>query len=96
MRQTRHSLLRNFPVICRFRKGMENLRPMIKQYFIESDTDGAPINRIFRSVVYQRAKGEMDTVPYGTKFDVYRVGYEWLAHALAAWCVATSQPGRYR
>lgn len=84
MRQTSHSLLRNFPVIGRFRKGMENLRPMIQQYFIESDTDGAPVNRIFRSVVYQRAKGEMDTVPYGTKFDVYRAGYEWLAHSLAA------------
>lgn len=82
--QTRHSLLRNYPVIGRFRRLMESLRPLVQQYFIESDTDGMPINRIFRSVVYQRAKGEMDTVPYGTKFDVYRVGYEWIAHSLAA------------
>jgi len=82
--QTRHSLLRNYPVIGRARKLAESLRPMVQQYFVESDTDGAPINRIFRSVVYQRAKGEMDTVPYGTKFDIYRVGYEWLAHSLAA------------
>lgn len=81
--QHRHSLLRNYPLIGRTRKLMESLRPLVQQYFIEADTDGVPINRIFRSVVYQRAKGEMDTVPYGTKFDVYRVGYEWIAHSLA-------------
>ncbi|MGR9116401.1 MAG: FMN-binding glutamate synthase family protein [Gammaproteobacteria bacterium] len=84
MTQQRHSLLRNFPVVGRMRGLMESFRPMIQQYFIEPDTDGAPINRIFRSVIYQRAKRELDTVPYGTKFDVYRVGYEWIGHSLAA------------
>jgi glutamate synthase domain-containing protein 2 len=84
IQQTRHSLLRNYPIIGRARKLAESLRPMVQQYFVESDTDGMPINRIFRAVVYQRAKGEMDTVPYGTKFDIYRVGYEWIAHSLAA------------
>jgi hypothetical protein len=63
---------------------MEKLRPMVQQYFVESDVDGSPINRVFRSVVYQRAKKQMDTVPYGTRFDVYRVGYEWLGHSMAA------------
>ena len=63
---------------------MEWLRPMIYQYFIESETDGVPINRMFRSVVYQRAKGVLDTVPLGTKMDIYRVGYEWMDHSLAA------------
>jgi len=61
---------------------------MIQQYFIESDTDGKPVNRVFRSVVYQRSKREMDTVPYGTQFDVYRVGYEWIGHSLDAKSVA--------
>ncbi|WP_305907850.1 FMN-binding glutamate synthase family protein [Methylomarinum sp. Ch1-1] len=84
MLQRRHSLLRNYPVIGRARRMMESLRPMVQQYFIEPDTEGAPINRVFRSVVYQRAKCELDTVPYGTKFDVYRVGYEWIGHSLAA------------
>lgn len=57
---------------------------MIQQYLVESDLDGSPINRVFRSVVYQRSKKQMDSVPYGTKFDVYRVGYEWIGHSLAA------------
>ena len=84
MAQTKHTLWRNFPVIGHGRWLMERLRPMIRQYFIESDIGDAPVNRVFRSVVYQRAKRELDTVPYGTKFDVYRVGYEWIGHSLAA------------
>jgi len=84
MLQTRHTIWRNFPVLGRGRGLLELIRPMIRQYFIESDTSGVPVNRVFRSVVYQRAKGSMDTVPYGTRFDVYRVGYEWIGHSLAA------------
>lgn len=82
--QKGHSLLRNFPVVGRSRWVMEGIRPFIRQYFIESDTDGAPINRMFRSVVYQRSKGELDTVPYGTRVDTYRVGYEWIGHSVMA------------
>ena len=82
--QKGHSLLRNFPIIGRSRWVMESIRPFIRQYFIESDTDGAPINRMFRSVVYQRSKGELDTVPFGTRVDTYRVGYEWIGHSIMA------------
>jgi cell division protein FtsW (lipid II flippase) len=57
--QTKHSIKRNFPVGGHGRWLMEWLRPMIYQYFVESDTDGVPVNRMFRSVVYQRAKGAM-------------------------------------
>jgi glutamate synthase domain-containing protein 2 len=84
MLQTRHTLWRNFPVIGRGRWIMEMLRPPLHQYFVESDIEGAPINRMFRSVVYQRAKKALDTVPFGTRVDVYRVGYEWMDHSLTA------------
>ena len=43
----------------------------IRQYFIESDADGAPFDRERRSVAYQRAKNDVDTLPFGTKTDVY-------------------------
>ncbi|MBN2702110.1 MAG: hypothetical protein JXR29_11750, partial [Methylothermaceae bacterium] len=76
--QARHSIRRNFPLIGRFRWLMEDLRPFVQQYFVESDTDGRPINRMFRSIVYQRAKNTLDTVPYGTRVDTSRVGYEWI------------------
>jgi len=63
---------------------MEDLRPKVYQYFVESDTDGAPFNRLNRSVIYQRAKKQDDTTPFGTQLNVYEAGYEWLSHSIAA------------
>ncbi|MBK6979464.1 MAG: FMN-binding glutamate synthase family protein [Cytophagaceae bacterium] len=83
MIQTKHSIMRIYPVVGRLRFFMEEMRPKIYQYFIESDIDGRPINRIDRSTVYQRAKKENDTMPFGTQLDVYSEGYEWLAHSMA-------------
>lgn len=83
MVQTRQSIRINFPVLGRLRYVFEDLRPKIQQYFVESDTDGAPINRNERSVIYQRAKKQIDTVPFGTQLDVYAEGYEWITHSIA-------------
>ena len=83
MAQTRHSVLRNFPVVGHMRYFLELISPEIRQYFIESDTSGAPFNRQERSVVYERAKNVRDTVPFGTVRDVYATGYEWVNHSLS-------------
>lgn len=83
MIQTRQSIRRNFPVVGRLRYVFEDLRPKIQQYFVESDTDGAPINRNERSVIYQRAKKQIDTIPFGTQLNVYSEGYEWMTHSIA-------------
>ena len=82
--QTEHALRRNFPLLSRGRWLAEHLRPYTRQYFLESETDGAPIERMFRSLVYQRAKSDVDTNPFGTKLNVYLDGYEWLGHSLGA------------
>jgi len=82
MLQTRQSLKRNYPLFGRLRYVFEDLRPKIQQYFVESDTDGAPINRIDRSVIYQRAKKQIDTTPFGTQLNVYAEGYEWMTHSM--------------
>jgi len=82
--QREHTVLRNFPLIGHLRYCLELIRPEIQQYFIESNTDAYPIEREFRSLVYQRAKGELETVPFGTQRDVYRVGYEWASHSIEA------------
>ncbi len=81
--QTSHSIPRNFPLIGRMRYLMELIRPEIYQYFIESDTEGVPFDRDQRSLVYQRSKKVRDTVPFGTKEDVYATGYEWVNHSMA-------------
>lgn len=84
MNQTKHTLRRNFPLIGRIRWMLEAMRPPIRQYFIESDIDGVPINRMLRGLVYRRAKKELNTLPFGTKMDTYQPGYEWIGHSLKA------------
>ncbi len=83
MLQTRHTIRRNFPVVGNVRYLLESIRPEIQQYFIELNTNGRPFSREQRSVVYQRAKSQLDTVPFGTQHDVYALGYEWMGHSLA-------------
>lgn len=48
--QKRQTIRRNFPIIGNFRYMLEKIRPEIMQYFVETDTEGKPINRLFRSV----------------------------------------------
>jgi glutamate synthase domain-containing protein 2 len=82
MFQKKKAVLRNFPVIGHLRYLLEAIRPELQQYFVESNLDGRPINRETRSVVYQRAKGELQTLPFGTQRNVYEVGYEWVGHSM--------------
>lgn len=84
MLQTKHTIRRNFPVIGNFRYMLEKIRPEIMQYFVETDTEGRPIDRLNRSVIYQRAKKVNDTTPFGTQLNVYDVGYEWMDHSIYA------------
>lgn len=82
--QKKHTIKKNFPIIGHFRYMLEAIRPEIMQYFVETDTQGRPINRQFRSLIYRRAKKVNDTVPFGTQLDVYDAGYEWLDHSMYA------------
>jgi glutamate synthase domain-containing protein 2 len=81
--QRRHSLLRNYPIAAHIRFLLEEVRPEIRQYFLESDTDGVPFDRNTRSIVYARAKGQLDKRPFGTELDVTGTGFEWLNHSVA-------------
>jgi glutamate synthase domain-containing protein 2 len=81
--QTRHAILRNYPVSARLRFLLEGVRPEIRQYFLESDQDGRPFARDKRAIVYQRAKRDLDKRPFGTQLDVYQDQFEWLHHSLA-------------
>ena len=89
LRQTRHALLRNYPVIGHLRFLFEWIRPEIRQYFLESDREAVPFSREQRSLVYQRSKNESDKRPFGTQLDVHGVGYEWINHSLQPSTVAS-------
>jgi glutamate synthase domain-containing protein 2 len=82
MVQRSHSLKRNYPILANIRFFLEKIRPEIRQYFLESETDGTPFNRAKRSVVYQRAKGQLDKRPFGTQQDIYASNFEWINHSI--------------
>jgi glutamate synthase domain-containing protein 2 len=81
--QKRHAVLRNYPLSAHIRFLLEEIRPEIRQYFLESEKDGTPFSRDKRAIVYQRAKQALDKRPFGTQNDVYASGYEWLDHSIA-------------
>jgi glutamate synthase domain-containing protein 2 len=89
--QTKHTLLRNYPLQAHLRFLAEAIRPELMQYFIEKDTDGRPYDRNHRSVVYQRSKGALDEKPFGTQLDLYKEEYEWLSHSIAPKQKSTEQ-----
>ncbi len=81
--QRKHAILRSYPIAAHIRFLLEAIRPEMRQYFFESDKDGAPFARDKRAIVYQRAKGELDKRPFGTEYNVYETHYEWLHHSIA-------------
>ena len=81
--QTRHAVLRNYPIWGHLRYFFEFIRPEIRQYFVEDENEQTPFSRKQRSIVYQRAKGENESRPFGTDLDVMADNYEWVGHSLA-------------
>ncbi|MDX9875560.1 MAG: glutamate synthase-related protein, partial [Spongiibacteraceae bacterium] len=80
--QTSHAVRRNYPIIGNLRYFFEMIRPAVRQYFFESDYDEEPFSRVDRSLVYQRAKQEIDKRPFGTLRDVYQKDFEWINHSM--------------
>jgi len=80
--QTKHNLLRNYPLLAHLRWVFEGIRPEIRQYLVESDTEAIPFNREQRALVYERAKDTVDVHPFGTDLDVYSEKYAWLNHSV--------------
>lgn len=83
MRQTKQSLRRNYPILAHFRFFFELIRPEIRQYLLEDNTEARPFSRNQRSLVYQRAKQVIDKQPFGTQLNVYEEDYEWINHSIA-------------
>lgn len=88
MIQIRHGVRRNFPIIGNLRYLFEMVRPELQQYFVESDLSGRPIHREHRSIVYQRAKGQLQTKAFGTQLDILEEGHEWVNHSMVPCNVA--------
>ena len=81
--QPRQAIRRNYPILAHIRFFLEFIRPEIRQYFLEGDTEKTPFSRAQRSLAYQRAKNVIDKRAYGTLLDTYEAHYEWINHSLA-------------
>ena len=90
--QKRHTILRNYPLVGHGRYILEEFRHHIRQYFIQSELDPEPFNRQQRSLVYARAKSQIDVNPFGTILDVYATGHEWINHSLQPRELAAEEP----
>lgn len=80
---TKHTILRNYPVIGHFRYLLEEISPEIQQYFIETHENGRPYSRETRSLIYRRAKGVDDTIAFGTQREITQAGYEFSYHSMS-------------
>ena len=80
--QSPHAVRRNYPILGNIRYLVEAVRPEIRQYLLESDSDALPFSRAQRSLVYSRAKNESADKPFGTLVDVYQPGFEFIGHSM--------------
>lgn len=87
--QKKQAVRRNYPVLAHIRFLLESIRPEIRQYFLETDTEQIPYSRQQRTIIYERAKNELNKRPFGTQSDVYRADYEWFNHSVVPQPIAS-------
>lgn len=80
--QTRHAILRNFPVIGHFRYWLEAVGPELRQYIVTSNNEERPFSRDQRTWVYASSKKENNYFGFGTDNELESApGYIILKHS---------------
>ncbi|MEM9938190.1 MAG: FMN-binding glutamate synthase family protein [Pseudomonadota bacterium] len=82
--QSEYSIRRNFPLIGNIRSLGTELRPFLRSYIVESETEGRPFNHEERAMVYHRSRNVTSVEPFGSHLDFDSPPYEWLSHSIAA------------
>jgi glutamate synthase domain-containing protein 2 len=68
--QTRHAILRNFPVIGHFRYWLETIGPELRQYIVTGNDEERPFSRDQRTWIYSSAKKQNNYFGFGTDNDL--------------------------
>ncbi len=66
IKQNKHAIRHNYPVIGRFRYILEKQGEFFRQYFFAMDREEMPFNRAERSWVYKAAKNVDRTIAFGS------------------------------
>jgi glutamate synthase domain-containing protein 2 len=82
--QPSHTLRRLYPLTAHFRWLFETLRPYMRAYLLDSDTEGKPFSHRQRALIYRRAKNVEGVHAFGTVLDVYAPRHEWINHSIAS------------
>ncbi|MGE3857578.1 MAG: FMN-binding glutamate synthase family protein [Dehalococcoidia bacterium] len=72
--QTKHAILRVYPIIGRLRYLLEKVGPELRQYIVTSDLAERPYHRAQRSWAYRAAKGVDAAIGFGTQEDIASPG----------------------
>ncbi len=80
--QRKHTISHNYPIVGHLRYLFENIGPEIRQYFIASNREELPFNRIERGWVYASAKGENNYEGFGTDRDIYSNQHIFINNAM--------------
>lgn len=79
--QTKHAILRNFPIIGHLRYAIEKIGPELRQYIVADNDEERPFNRDQRRWVYASAKKQNTYFGFGTDNDIDRDGYLIIKHS---------------
>jgi glutamate synthase domain-containing protein 2 len=81
LRQKRHALLRNFPVIGHARYLLEKIGPELRQYIVTGNDEERPFSRDQRTWIYASSKQENNYFGFGTDNDIeHTAGYAIIKH----------------
>ena len=81
-KQRNSPILRNYPLVGRLRFLLQEIRPQIRQYFIEAEDDEVPFSRQQHAMVTERSRGKDGALPFGTLERVYNTDHVWINHSL--------------
>ena len=70
IRQKKHAILHNFPIIGHFRYWLERIGPELRQYIVTSNNEERPFSRDQRSWIYASSKKQNNYFGFGTDQDL--------------------------
>jgi glutamate synthase domain-containing protein 2 len=79
---SKDNILRNFPVLGRFRRILIDMGPKLRQYIVADNNEELPFNRDERDWIYRSADGENNYFGFGTDDQLLSIGYPIIKHAV--------------
>ena len=93
LRQRKHALLRNYPLLGHARYMLESIGPELRQYLVAGNNEERPFTRDQRRWVYASAKKENNYFGFGTDNDIeYTAGYPIITHRTFGRAIPPSSP----